>query len=43
MLNEEELKKVENLIKEKKLIEKNSKIYSTNFLLADAITSYILE
>ena len=43
ILNERELKKVENLIKEKKLIEKDSKIYSTSFLLADAITSYILE
>lgn len=43
ILNEKEKEKVENLIKEKKLIQKNSKIYSTNFLLADAITSYILE
>ena len=43
ILNEKEIKKVESLIKDKKLIQKNSKIYSTNFLLADAITSYIVE
>jgi oxygen-independent coproporphyrinogen-3 oxidase len=43
ILNDEEKKRVETLIKEKKLYKKNNKIYSDDFLLADAITNYILE
>jgi oxygen-independent coproporphyrinogen-3 oxidase len=43
ILNEKEKEKVEILIKENKLFEKNEKIYSYDFLLADAITSYILD
>ncbi|ACM92159.1 putative oxygen-independent coproporphyrinogen III oxidase [Nautilia profundicola AmH] len=42
ILNKEEQKRVEILISENKLFKKENKIYSYDFLLADAITSYIL-
>jgi oxygen-independent coproporphyrinogen-3 oxidase len=42
LLNKEELKRVELLKKEKKLYEKNGKIYAYDFLLADAISAYII-
>jgi len=43
ILNDEEKKKVEILIEEKKLYKQENKIYSYDFLLADALTAYILE
>jgi len=43
ILNEQEKKRVEILINENKLYKKEKKIYSYDFLLADAITNYILE
>ena len=43
LLNENEKEKVKILISEKKLYEKNKKIYSYDFLLADAISAYILD
>ena len=42
ILNKNEKEKVEILIKEKKLSKKNKRIYSKDFLLADAITSYLI-
>jgi len=42
ILNDEEKKKVEILIEEKKLYKQENKIYSYDFLLADAITNFIL-
>ena len=42
ILNEEEKKRAEVLISEKKLFKKENKIYSYDFLLADAITNFIL-
>ncbi len=42
LLNENELKRVNILIEEKKLYEKNEKIFSYDFLLADALSYYIL-
>lgn len=43
ILNNKEKKRVDILIKEKKLIRKKEKIYSYDFLIADALSSYILE
>jgi len=43
ILNQTEKQKVLELIKENKLYKKNNKIFSHDFLLADAITTYILE
>jgi len=43
ILNTKEKEKVNSLIKENKLYKKENKIYSNDFLLADAITAYILE
>jgi len=43
LLNENELKKVNSLIEENKIYEKEGKIHSYDFLLADAISAYILE
>jgi len=43
ILNETEKKKVEILIDEGKLYKKDSKIYANDFLLADAISAYILD
>jgi oxygen-independent coproporphyrinogen-3 oxidase len=42
ILTEEEKRKCFNLIKEKKLFLEKNRIYSNDFLLADALTSYIL-
>ena len=42
ILNEKERKKLEILISENKLIKKENRIYSKDFLLADAITNFIL-
>jgi oxygen-independent coproporphyrinogen-3 oxidase len=42
ILNDKEKERVEILIDEKKLYKQKNKIYSNDFLLADAITSYIL-
>ncbi len=43
ILNENELKRVEILIYEKKLYKKENKIHSYDFLLADALSEYITE
>ncbi|WP_457560867.1 radical SAM family heme chaperone HemW [Caminibacter sp.] len=43
ILNEEEKARVKILIDENKLIKKEGKIYSVDFLLADAMSAYILE
>ena len=43
ILNKEEKKRVKILINEKKLFKKENKIYSTDFLLADALSAYIIE
>ncbi len=43
ILNENEKERAEILINEKKLYEKEGKIYSFDFLLADALSAYILE
>ena len=43
ILNKEEKKRAEVLIKEKKLFKKEEKIYSTDFLLADALSAYIID
>ncbi len=43
ILNNEEKKRVDILIKDKKLIRKKEKIYSYDFLIADALSAYILE
>ena len=43
ILNEQEKKRVEILINEKKLHKKENRIYSNDFLLADALTLWILE
>jgi len=42
ILNEEEKKRVDILISENKLIKKENRIFSKDFLLADAITNFIL-
>jgi len=42
ILNEEEKKRVDILINEKKLYKKEKKIFSYDFLLADALTTYII-
>jgi oxygen-independent coproporphyrinogen-3 oxidase len=42
ILNEEEKEKCFNLIEENKLFLKKNRVYSNDFLLADALTSYIL-
>ena len=43
ILNKEEKKRVEILINENKLFKKESKIHSNDFLLADALSAYIIE
>ncbi len=43
ILNEKEKKRVEILIKENRLYKKENNIYSKNFLLADAMSAYILD
>ncbi len=43
ILNDQEKRRVEILIKENKLYKKNDKIYSYDFLLADALTLYITD
>ena len=43
ILNNEEKKRVEILINEKKLHKKENRIYSNDFLLADALSTYILD
>ena len=43
ILNEEEKKRVEILIEEKKLFKKQNKIHAYDFLLADALSAYILD
>jgi len=43
ILNEQEKKRVEILINEKKLHKKANRIYSNDFLLADALSAYILD
>jgi len=43
ILNQNERNKVLDLIKENKLYKKNNKIFSYDFLLADALTQYILD
>jgi len=43
ILNKKEKKRVEILIKEKKLYKKENKIYSNDFLLADALSAYIID
>ena len=43
ILNEKEKERVNILIKENKLYKKKNKIFSYDFLLADALTTYILE
>jgi oxygen-independent coproporphyrinogen-3 oxidase len=42
ILNKEEKKRIEILLSENRVLKKENKIYSHDFLLADAITSYIL-
>jgi oxygen-independent coproporphyrinogen-3 oxidase len=42
ILNEEEKRKCFNLIDEKRLFLKENRVFSNDFLLADALTSYIL-
>ena len=42
ILNENELKRAQILIKEQKLYKKENKIHSYDFLLADALSAYIL-
>jgi oxygen-independent coproporphyrinogen-3 oxidase len=42
ILNKEEKEKVKILINEKKLYKKENKIYSNDFLLADALTKFII-
>ena len=43
ILNQDEKKRVEFLINENKLFKKENKIYSSDFLLADAMSAYILD
>ena len=43
ILNNEEKKRAKILINEKKLHKKENRIYSNDFLLADALSTYILE
>jgi len=43
ILNDEERKRVDILINENKLFKKENKIHSSDFLLADALTEYILD
>ena len=43
ILNSNELKKVQILIDENKVIEKNKRIYNKNYLLADEISLFILD
>ena len=43
ILNEKEKKRVEILINEQKLYKKEDKIFSYDFLLADALSTYIIE
>ena len=43
ILNKEEKKRVEILINEKKLYKKEDKIYAFDFLLADALSGFIIE
>ncbi|EDM23713.1 radical SAM family heme chaperone HemW [Caminibacter mediatlanticus] len=43
ILNNKEKTRVKHLIEENKLYKKENRIYSLDFLLADAITSYILD
>ncbi len=43
ILNDEEKKRVDILINENKLFKKENKIHSSDFLLADALTEYILD
>jgi len=43
ILNEKEKERVNILIKENKLYKKENKIFSYDFLLADALTTYIIE
>jgi len=43
ILNNEEKKRAEILINEKKLHKKENKIFSNDFLLADALSAYILD
>ncbi len=42
LFSQEELKKVKDLIEHKKLYEKDSKVYNSNFLLADELALYVL-
>jgi oxygen-independent coproporphyrinogen-3 oxidase len=42
ILNKEEKKKVEILIDENRLFKKGVKIFANDFLLADALTNFIL-
>ncbi len=43
ILNENELKRAQILIKEQKLYKKENKIHSYDFLLADALSAYIID
>ncbi|WP_228712657.1 radical SAM family heme chaperone HemW [Halarcobacter mediterraneus] len=43
IFTQDELKRVEHLIKEEKIYIKDKKVYNKNFLLADEIALYILE
>jgi oxygen-independent coproporphyrinogen-3 oxidase len=43
LLNENELKRANILIEEKKLYEKDKKIFSYDFLLADALSEFIID
>ena len=43
ILNEKEISRVDILIKEKKVTEKNSKIYNFDYLLSDEIALFILD
>jgi len=43
ILENEEKKRVNILIEEKKLFKKNQKVFAYDFLLADAMTNFILE
>jgi len=43
ILNEKEKERVNFLISEKKLYKKENKIYNLNFLLADALSAFIIE
>jgi len=43
LFNENELKKMQDLIDEKKLILKDDKVYNQNFLLADELALYVIE